>query len=112
MLLDILLVFLAAVGVVLVLWCIMGLLLLPVFGHNMVTFCFSKGDGKELEQRVRAYGWLRDGKISGGRMVIVDCGLTEHGLGMAQILRERYVWVEYCPRPALEDYIELLEDSI
>lgn len=109
---EILLVFLAAAGVVLILWCLMGLLLLPVFGHNMLTLCFAKGEGIELENRVRAYGWLRDGKISGGRIVIVDCGLNANGLSRAQVLRERYVWVEYCPREALPDYMELMQDSI
>lgn len=109
MLSELLLVFCLAVVLVLVLWCLMGVLLLPVFGHEMVTFCYSKGGGTALEHRVRAYGWLRDGKLSGGRFVIVDCGLDARGLELAQTLQKRWEWVEYCPRPALEDYISLME---
>ena len=112
MLTDILLVFLAAAGLILVIWCRWGLLLLPVFGHNMTTLCFSRGDGDELEQRVRAFGWLRDGKYTGGQLVIVDCGLTGLGLERAQRLRDRHHWVAYCPGPALIDYIELIKDTI
>ena len=105
MLLDILLVFLAAAGILLLLWCLLGLLLSPVFGRDMVTYCYEKGDGDELEQRARAYGWLRDGRISGGRLVIVDCGLTEQGLERVRRLRERYPWLEYCRREAFAAYI-------
>ena len=105
MLLDILLVFLAAAGVALILWCLLGLLLAPVFGRNMVTLCYAEGDGGELEQKIRSYGWLRDGRLTGGRLVIVDCGLTEQGIGRMCLLQERYPWVEYCQRDQLIEYI-------
>lgn len=106
MLLDILLVFLAAAGALLILWCLLGLLLAPVFGQNMVTLCYAMGDGEDLEQRVRAYGWLRDGRLSGGRLVIVDCGLTAQGIGRTGLLRQRYPWLEYCERANLKAYID------
>lgn len=106
MLLDLLLIFLAAAGVILVLWCLLGLLLLPVFGCSMVTLYYVKGDGEDLEQKTRAYSWLREGRLSGGRMVIVDCGLTEQGIGRTYLLRKRYPWVEYCTRDSLTDYID------
>ncbi len=110
MILDLLLIFLAAAGVVLLLWCLLGLLLLPVFGRNMVTLCYARGCGEDLEQKVRAYGWLRDGRISGGRMIVVDCGLSEQGVGRTHLLQERYPWVEYCPREALIDYIASISE--
>lgn len=112
MLTDILLVFLIAAGLILMIWCLWGLLLLPLFGQRMTTLCFSRGDGDELEQRVRAFGWMRDGKHSGAQLVIVDCGLTGLGLERAIRLRDRYSWVAYCPEPALTDYIDLLKDTI
>lgn len=90
-------------------WGLTGLFVLPVFGPEMVTLCFVQGGGERMEQRVRSFGWFRDGKATGGRLVLVDCGLSEQGLQAAQILRSRFDWVEYCPRPALEDYIDLLE---
>lgn len=106
---EILLVFFLGIGVVLILWCVMGLLLLPVFGSNMVTLCFADGDGGALEQQVRAYGWLRDGKITGGRFLIVDNGLSAQGLELALGLREKRDWVDYCPRQVLTDHLELTE---
>lgn len=106
---EILLIFFAACGLVLLAWCLLGLLLEPVFGREMVTLYFVRGDGASMECRVRAYGWLRDGKLTGGRMVLVDCGLTKPGLEAAEILRQRYSWLDYCPLPALEDYLDLME---
>lgn len=106
---EYILLFCVAVGVVFVAWCLAGLLLSPVFGKGMVTFCYVQGDGAGLEQTVRSYGWLREGRENGGRLVLVDCGLTEQGLELAQVLRERHGWVDYCPQQALVDYIELTE---
>ena len=105
-------VFFLSLGVGLILWCLFGLLLLPIFGKNMITLHFCYGGGAELEQAVRAYGWLRDGKKQGGVLLLVDCGLDAEGLDLALRLRARHDWVSYCPRAALTDYIELLEDTV
>ena len=40
-----------------------------------------------------------------GRLVVVDCGLNAMGLGRARILRRRYDWVDYCPFPALVEFL-------
>ncbi len=87
-------VFLAALGTALLLWCLMGLLLVPVFGENMVTVCMAFGDGKWLEQKVRGYNWLREGRKTGGRFLIADCGLTVRGMQIAERLCVRYEWVQ------------------
>ena len=96
---EVLLVFFAACGVILLAWCLLGLLLEPVFGREMVTLYFVRGNGDGLERRVRAYGWLRDCRREGGRLVLLDCGLTETGLRTAEILCGRHSWLEYCPDP-------------
>lgn len=103
--LDLLLIFLAAAGILLVIWCLVGVLLQPVFGRSMVTFCFTRGDGRELEGRVRIYSWLREGRLSGGRLVLVDCGLTDRGKRVADLLQERYGWLERIPQSELTAYI-------
>lgn len=108
---EVLIVFFAACGVILLGWCLLGLLLEPVFGREMVTLYYVYGNGENLEQRVRAYGWLRDGKLTGGRLVLVDCGLSRSGLEAADILRQRFIWLDYCPAPALPDYLDLMDIS-
>lgn len=96
----------------LVLWGLFGLLLLPVFRRSMVTLVFTHGQGTELEQVARAFGWLRGEKHDGGTLLLVDCGLDAQGLQVAQTLRDRYPWVCFCPRAALEDCLELMEITI
>ena len=107
--LEILVIFMASVGLLLLCWCLMGLLLLPVFGHNIVTLCFSEGHGGKLEQQVRAYGWLRDGRLSGGRFVIVDCGLAPTGIDCALTLQKDHDWVEYCSHEMLEEHLNSMK---
>lgn len=112
MLIEILIAFAAAAILGLMLWALFGLLLMPVFGKNMVTFCFVHGSGRELEQRVRAFGWLRESRKKGGRLVIVDCGLTEQGLSAVQHLRKTYLWLDYCPNEVMTDYIEVMHHRL
>ena len=94
--------FFAALGVIFLLWSLIGLLVLPVFGPGMVTICPSDGDAVRLERQVRAYGWLRDGKRQGGTFVILDCGLTAHGMEKAARLEQLYDWVTIAPVPSQE----------
>lgn len=107
-----LLVFFVVLSAGVMLWCLFGLLLMPVFHQRMVTLCYSRGDGAELEQTVRAYGWLRDGNGKGSILLLVDDGLNKQGLELAQRLERSYEWVSCCPVAALEDWLLLMEDRI
>jgi len=99
--------FFAAAGILAVVWCFLGILLLPVYGRGMITVCCVEGNGSDMEQLVRGFGWLRDGKSSGGKLLFVDCGLTEEGLQILKKLQDTYPWISYCPGAALPDYMEL-----
>ena len=109
---ELLLAFFLVVLLVFILWALIGLIHMPVFSDNMVSFLFTSDDGEELEGRVRSYGWLRDGKKNGGRLVVVDCGLTAAGLELAQRLQKDRPWLDYCPYQALPDYTELLQHCL
>lgn len=93
-------------------WALFGLLLLPVLGKHTVSLYFARGDGGDVERRVLAYRWFQEGKDRGGRLVVVDCGLTQQGLSLTQKLRENYLWLDYCPHQILPDYIELLQQLL
>lgn len=112
MLWDILLVFLSAAGVVLLLWCFLGFLLRPVFTETMTTLFPAKDDGNGLEQCVRAYAWLREGRLSGGIFLIVDQGLNENGRKTAQKLSETYDWVHCIAASELEELPQALNCSL
>ena len=102
--LELLLVFLAALGLLTFLWCLAGLVLRPERETLSIRCC--QGNGDRLEQTVRAYGWLRGTGLVRGQLLLMDCGLT------AQQLQETRDWVIYCPRESLEDCLTLLEDTI
>jgi len=112
MFLELLAIFFTALLVGVVLWALFGLLLMPVFCAEMVTLCFASGSGKRLEMRVRAYGWLRETRRNGGKLIIVDRGLTEDGLRCVQHLRVKRPWLGYCPSQTLTDYIDLLQHCL
>lgn len=109
---EILVVFFLAAILAFGLWALFALLLQPVFGSDMLSLCFADGDGQSLEMRVRAYGWLRENKKRGGKLVIVDCGLSRQGMELVQHLRQEKPWLDYCPHQALPDYIELLQHCL
>ena len=90
---DILVVFLSLSGLLLLVWCFLGFLLRPVFCEEMVTYLPVTGDGEGLELRVHAYAWLREGRISGGKLVLVDRGLNETGAAVAERLCKEYKWL-------------------
>ena len=112
MMLELLVIFFFCALLGFFLWALFGLILMPIFGKNTVTYCFSHGDGEDLEKTVRAYSWLRDGKRNGGSLVLVDCGLSAEGLDIAERLRKDRMWLKYCPYEALTDYTQLLQQCL
>jgi len=106
-----LLVFFAACGIGLVLWCLLGILLIPVFDYDMITICRAEGDGEGLEQKIRGYGWLRDGRLTGGRLIILNCGLTERGMEIARHLCRRYDWVSRYDGPLPAEFLAEKQDD-
>ena len=69
---------LAAMGIVLIVWCISGALLLPAGGHGYsVLFA----DGSDVSRRqIRAYLYLLRSGLSRLPLMVVDCGLSEGDL--------------------------------
>jgi len=107
---DLLLAFFVVMGAILFLWCLLGILLAPVFGPGMVTFYEVSGDGSVLEHQVRSFGWFREGELTGGRLVIVDRGLSEKGRRVASALCEKYTWLTVIKGdvPGFEDQRETI----
>ena len=85
---DVILCVLASCGVAMILWCMTGWALLPQRGRQ-VTILYASGDAMALEQRVRAQRWLRQSGLTGGRIILADCGLTAEARGLADYLAER-----------------------
>ena len=112
MLFDLLVVFLSSIGFIVLIWCFLGFLLRPVFPSSSVTFYRVSGDGEDLEQYIAGYAWFRQGRNSGGRLVILDRGLSEQGRYIVQVLMERHDWICYIDPTDASDAVQLIFDQL
>ena len=99
--------FLAACGVLLLLWCAAGRLLLPVLRQTAVTLLPVRGDAGALEQAVRAWRQLAGGGLSTRRLLVVDCGLDDGGRALARALCAQDEAVQLCAAEHLEEIVKL-----
>ena len=104
--LEIVLSLLAVTGLISIGWVCFGRLFTPAGGRQACTLVPATGDGEDLEQAVNGLLWLRSGEFLGGRVVILDCGLTPVGLALAHALCQREAGVEICPLSDLQVYIK------
>ncbi len=86
--LELLLVLLAAFGVTALIWLAAGRLLLPVECPVRAEI-MGTGCGGCLEQAVRGLLWLRRSGLWRGVVVIVDGGLDPQGLALARTLAQQ-----------------------
>lgn len=77
----------------------------------MVTVLYAKGNGERLEQKVRGFGWLREGQLRGGYLIVVDCGLTEKGKQTAAALCKQFDWMIVCDRLSVRALLEQMEQT-
>ncbi len=69
---EIVLTVLCLMGLGLLVWCLMGRLVCPVPGQEVLAVLEGQGDGGGLEQSVRALMWLRSLGLLRCPVVIVD----------------------------------------
>ena len=86
MLLPVLIAFALVCGLTAGAWCLFGALLLPLGRRSRpVTILYpAAGEPGALEQNVRAFVWLSQTGLVHGKLVILDCGLTEAGRAAAE----------------------------
>lgn len=94
--LDLLIMFCASAGLILLGWLLLGLFMRPVFEEGTVTALPVSGDAEKLEQQVRSFAWYRGGRNTGGSLVIVDCGLSPKGRNAVSLLQKQYPWLQVC----------------
>lgn len=107
MLFDILVCGLAAAGIILLLWCLIGFFLLPLEGTGLVTVFRASGDGQDLERQVRGHAFLKNAGVIGASLVIVDYGLDSAGVEAAGALAQEYDFVDYLTKQEFTAYFEL-----
>lgn len=106
-LLELTLALLAAVGLICLLWTILGRLLTPVGarGAPLYAVVTAKGSGEGLEYTVRSLAWLRGEDLAHCSVILVDAGLDEEGRRVAAYLMERWPGMCLCTPEELQKWI-------
>ena len=102
---DVLLAVICICGLALAGWWLFGLLLRPLPGREARVVLTGYGEGRELEQQVRSFIWLRSLGLLRCPIVIADVGLTPAGWELALRLTARWPEVILWPASDLGDYI-------
>ena len=103
---EILLGILAAFGAAALLWCVAGLMLLPVTGCETRTLLHVGGACPALEYRVRGCLLLRRLALPNVRIVLVDCGMTAQTAEVARRLAADHDAVELVSAEDLKSYLD------
>ena len=102
MLLDVILCAAIAMLFLVLVWCLIGRLLLPMReGARMVFFLV--GRETALERQVRAVNWLRCSGLFDGTLLLVTTDTDETTCALAGALARRFDFVECCTFEDLKD---------
>ena len=99
---------LAAVGLATILWMIVSLFLRnrrQLFSR-VTAVVPASGAGGDLEYTVHTLSQVPYDRGAFGTIVILDCGLTEEGLELAQLLTREEDYVVLCPKEQAADYFQ------
>ena len=102
---DALLAAACAAGLAFVGWWLFGLILRPLPGREAKIILPGRGEGTDLEQRLRTFIWLRSLGLLRCPVVIADVGLSPAGWELALRLTARWPEVILWPAADLGDYI-------
>ncbi|MBR2131120.1 MAG: hypothetical protein IJ955_01045 [Oscillospiraceae bacterium] len=97
---------LAAIGFASILWGIIrAFLSLPIQRQDTLALICARGDGETLEEQIRTLILLRRERGIVGEILLIDCGLTEEGKKLCQLLQKRNCCVSLCRIDDIQKYI-------
>lgn len=86
-------------------WWWFGRLVTPLPKRSVHTVVTGVGDGEELEQIIHGLLWIRSCGCGAGAIVIVNTGLSEEGLLLAQRIASEKEAVVLCQPEELGDML-------
>ena len=107
--LEVLSAVLCVLGLVGLLWWLLGRILRPLPCGNAFVLLIGRGEGNELEQNVRGFLWLRSLGVLKSAILIADLGLDPRGREIALRLCARWPGVILWPVDDLMDYLKTNE---
>ena len=102
MLLDVILWAAIAMLLLVLIWCLIGRMLLPMRAEARMVF-FLAGREAALERQVRAVNWLRCSGLFDGTLLLVTTDADTAACELAEVLALRFDFVECCTYQDLKD---------
>lgn len=98
---------LAAIGLACVVWTVVRAALYtgPERRKSVVALLPAAGGGDGLEEQVKTLRALRSEQELFGMVLLVDCGLSEEGRRLAQLLAREDRWVCLCGQDEVADFL-------
>ena len=84
---------LAAAGLGLLFWCLVGWSVLPFGGQDLQLILTVRGDAEALEQQLRALAWLQSSGLIRAKLTLRDGGLSEDGRSLVKKLKNTYEFI-------------------
>ena len=106
MVLQVIVCALAAAGVLLIVWCVVGHLLLPV-EKSLVSVYVLRGGDQKLEKTLRAFEWLCESNLMAGTLLVVDCASDSELHELAAALCGRSSCALLCKADELKELLKL-----
>lgn len=100
---EIIVAFLAAGGLLVLGWGLFGRLLTPIAGERVWAVVQARDGAEWLEHDVAGLLWLRKSGMAGFTIVIMDEGLDENGRAVAAALIDRESNIRLCVAGSLEE---------
>lgn len=86
---------LAAMGMLVILWAVVGALLLPFSLRRNCMVVYVQGDEQRLEQQVRAFAWMTDCGLIRSRLLLVAPDQDDAAAALAQRVSRAYTWASW-----------------
>lgn len=98
---------LAAVGLASVIWTAVRAVLYAGAERRrgVVALLPAAGGGEGLEEQVKTLRALREERELFGTVLLVDCGLSEEGRALAELLAGADRWVSLCRQDEVADFL-------
>lgn len=106
MVFEILIVILAVCGVLMLVWCMTGLMLCPFGGRELRMVYPARGEAGEMEHALRGAAWLHEVGLIAGDVLIADCGMNASARRRAELICARLEFVHLIPEARLPDILK------
>ncbi len=110
---DCLIALFAAIGILAVLWLVIGKILspAPAVPSGLVEVLPASGDGRRMEGQVRSILWQNACQGISCPLILADCGLDAEGLKAAGCLLRRWPALQLCKAEELGPLLRRRDSS-